>query len=637
MYLISSVGPDQFYIEDSLSIQQFCEAFMCLKNSPSLLIWELMNENPREPTPAYLKIMDLGRRIDPHRKFCHPGANYKELDFICPHYLPGLFSEDKRDNRPFLPTEYVHVASYELDKLKYDPGIHDLWGYSLKRGWDVLKKNPWVAGCIAFAWRDPYIRDRSGKIVPAIHREARWGVVDECFRIKPEYHHLFKVYSPVKVSTEPIILDDENSPEITIENLYDFLNISVLKTNWKILQDERVVAQGQWHLDIEAGTKKKIEVPLPPAHKDSYILQISFWDSEDRLVQRVMIPYVWNNLNKPANEVKIKGKLEVLEDNKLVIVKWENGEYCFDKSIGILQVVKVGEEEIQLRGPELNMKIPLPNPGSTFRKKTCIENWTRRVFTGKLDSFKIEEDINNSEVRIETVHQYKTGLLKKVFAVRPNGEIQITCTLPPNGYGISFMFPVTARVIPEEMEDQNRRKSFTDCLSWRRCGLWSWFPNNHLARNMGISNCLNHHDPQNKAMKINTSFLAVGPKDKSLNLVVRDPEAKIHVKCDNWYNELEIFIQGRLEDEYDYFNRVNPLKAMPHAISEDQRTYSFIFQFIDKDGLIEMEQQELNLYHTLIERSKFWRKNVDDLSVDYKIKTVKELLLEFTELNMIID
>ncbi|MFC1483513.1 glycoside hydrolase family 2 TIM barrel-domain containing protein [Candidatus Neomarinimicrobiota bacterium] len=635
MYVISSIGPDQFQFDDPLAIQQYCEAFMCLKNSPSILIWELQNENPRTPTPAYLKIMELSRRIDPHRKFCHPGANYEGLDFICPHYLPRLFGEDRRDGRPFLPTEYAHTPSYELDKLKYDPGIHDLWGYSLKRGWDIIRKHPWVIGCITFAWRDPYVRDSSGKIVPALHHESRWGVVDESFRLKPEYHHLFNVYAPVQVTDKPILVDSERHPTLTIENRYDHTNLSEIMSEWEILCPDSVTRKGTWELDVKPHTSAELEVPEIPEHQGKYILRLSFRDSSGRLVQRVMLPYTWGEVSPQLSHSPAKGDMQIKHEGDFAIISWQGGAYWFDSTLGLLRRVEVGDEVMDLTGPDLNQRIALPRAGRWFDWRTGIgtatENWTRRVFSQGLEKFEVSVAADGSTATVEALHRYQNGSMKSVWEIQPDGLIRLTLTLPPQGYGVSWRFPVTSRHVTEEMKKANLLHRFPERLSWRKYGLWSWCPADHLGRNIGVSSFLNPHDPQNHAMKINAAFVGIGPSDKSINMVIRDPEAQIHVKCHFWYNEFEVFVQGRLEDDYDYFDRTGPLKAMPHALSDEQRIYSFNLQFVNERELSGMENRELDSYNLLIDRYRFWSSFTDDLSTGDLEGTVKGLSPKYTE------
>jgi hypothetical protein len=635
MYVMSGVGGDQFHLNDNLTIQQFCEAFMRLKNCPSILIWELQNENPRKATQAINNVMEIGRGIDPYRSFCHPGANYEGLDFNCPHYLPKLFFDDKRDGRPFIPTEYAHTPSYELDLLKFDPGIHDLWGYSIKRGWDIVLKNPWVAGVITFAWRDPYIRDGSGHIVPALHHESRWGIVDELFTLKPEYHHLFKVYSPVKVSLDPLVVGKNKVPSIEIENCYDFTNLKSLDSEWKIFDQDKVIEEGKWELDIPPRSKKELTIPGILKKKKESILQLSFKDSWDRLVQCVRIPFVWEGYLDKKKNIKKSGKLTYKYEDNLTGVVWSNGVYYFDKTTGFLRCVEVRDQKFMMAGPHLNQRIAFPRAGRWFDWRAGVsvatENWTRRIFSMGLVSFDIHMNSDKTEAIIKTIHKYHNGNMTIVWNVRSDGQINMTCTLPPQGYGLSFRFPVNCRIITDKMRKEGSTRRFSERIAWRHCGLWSWLPENHLARNVGVASFLRPHDPQNHAMKINTAFLSVGPNDKSVNLVIQDPDALIHTKCHYWYNEFEVFIQGRLEDDYDYFDRTSPLKALPHALSEDQRTYSFIIRFVDKKNLEKLEKQELNLHHALIERNKFWQNYVDDLTVDDMKGTVKGLPPNYPE------
>ncbi|MBN2412474.1 hypothetical protein JXQ31_12360 [candidate division KSB1 bacterium] len=628
IYVISGIGGDQYYLNDDLHLQQYFEAFNCLKNCPSVLIWELMNENPRVPTPAIKKIIEVGKQIDPYRKFCHPGASYKELDFICPHYQPGLFAADRRDGRPFLPTEYAHTPAYELDKLKLDPGIHDLWGYSIKRGWDIVRQSPWVIGIITFAWRDPCIRNAEGEIIPALHNEAKWGIVNELFHKKPEYDHLFKVYSPVQVLEKSLTVKAGETPELTLENGYDFTNLKQLNITWRLLDSGKLLQQGNWEPDLPPHKTGQFKTPAMPDKPRSTILQLIFKD-KDRLVQRVEIPFRWPDMPIKKETPAAQGKTVLVQDSAEVEIKWDHGSYFFDRESGTLCRVRVGDEELMLRGLDLNQRIALPAQGRWFDWKngnsTATTNWTQRVFSLGLKNMQIIQSGDSSTVVLSITHRYSNGDLETRWAIFPDGRIKITATLPPQGYGLSLRFPVFCRTVTEEMKSRNLYKRFAERLAWCKNSLWSWLPEDHLGRNIGIASLLNPHDPQNNAMKINTAYFAVGPDDKSINLIISDPQARIHTRCHSYYNEFELFIQGRLEDDYDYFDRTNPLRAMPQALDE-QRTYSFFIRFVDKNSLEQIEKVELDPYYTLVSRAEFWDNFHDDLSVGNKTgSTVKGL------------
>jgi beta-galactosidase len=611
LYVISSVGADQFRLGRALAEQQYLEAFMALKNSPSVLMWELQNENPRTDDPVYHAVIDLGRALDPQRLFVHPGASYAGLDLVAPHYQPRLFAADRRDGRPFLPTEYAHVPAYELDRLQQDPGIHELWGYALKRGWDLVRAAPWVIGAVTFAWRDPYYRDGSGDLVPALHNEARWGVVDERLRPKPEYHHLFKVYAPIRVATQPVVLGGA-PPRIWIENRHDFTDLRDVRATWTLIGPHGPVRTGDWPLALPPRSQATVMLPaglLPqPGAGDRF--ELSFHDREGRLLQRDLIPFVWDEDGAPATEpAGVPPRIE--ERDGLVIVSWPGGSWRFDRSLGLLRWATLGDETLLLSGPELNQRLAFPR--ESWELAPAVRSETRRVSALALEGFEVRADgVGGAEVLAR--HRHATGPLLVRFRIDGRGRLTMTATLPPEAYGVSFRFPVTSRsALDAARKAENRPRPFAERISWRHHGLWSWYPEGHVGASAGISALVDHsdlapHDPRNRATRLNTAFFSLGPADRSLAFVIEDEAARIHVQPQFRYNEVELFVQGRPDDDYDYFDRTGPLEALPHALSAEQRTFRFQVRLVDSAGLEALERRELDPHHVLVERARFWQR-----------------------------
>jgi hypothetical protein len=611
IYVISSVGPDQYRPTQAIAEQQYLEAFMALKNSPSILMWELQNENPRVDDAVYHAVMDLGRALDPQRLFIHPGATYAGLDLVCPHYQPRLFDTARRDGRPFLPTEYAHVPAYELERLKLDPGIDDLWGYALKRGWDLVREAPWAIGAIAFGWRDPYYRDGSGRLVPALHYEARWGVVDELLHPKPEYHHLFKVYAPIGVSTQPLAV--AGAVGLWIENRFDFTDLRDVPATWTLLGSGGPVRSGKWRMTLPPRTQAVIPLPIAllPRSGEGDRFELSFWDDEGRLVQRDLIPYLRGDEAAEAEPGRALSPVRLDHGDPLLTVSWGGGSYRFDKTLGLLRWATLGSESLLLSGPELNQRVSFPR--ASWELAPAFRTETRRVSPVALESFETRP-IDRGLPEVVTRHRYPSGPLVTRFRIDGAGRLTVTCTLPPDAYGVSWRFPVTARsALDETAKGQNRPRPFAERLSWRHNGLWSWYPDGHVGANAGVAHFVTHtdlaaHDPQTRATRFNTAFLAVGPSDRSLGFVIEDPTARIHVQPQFPYNELELFVQGRAEDDFDYFDRTGPLEALPHALSEPHRTFSFQVRLVDRAGLDALERRELDPQRVLLQRARFWER-----------------------------
>ncbi len=180
---------------------QFSEMLERDRSHPSVLMWSLGNES-RWGTNiaaeyAYAKRRDTTRPLI----FSYPGtvpAGTGGYDIWSEHY-PKVDGDLKSANLPKLNDEYGHVACYNTDTLKRDPGVRDYWGASIRSFWDNCFASE---GCLGGAiWG---AIDEVFDLPDSPVGYGEWGLADGWRRPKPEYWLARKAYSPIHVNDEPV-------------------------------------------------------------------------------------------------------------------------------------------------------------------------------------------------------------------------------------------------------------------------------------------------------------------------------------------------------------------------------------------------------------------------------------------------
>ena len=267
------------------------------KNHPSIIIWSVGNENALTPiadvTGRYVQ------KADTTRPMCYPqmgryfNAEYKNfpgyIDIYTPHYQKAGWLKQfaKETTKPVIPTEYVHAMGLSFGHLG--------------GAWKEMFRNEKIAGGAIWLFQDQGIARKAEK--PVNRNELThyaWvdsltyfdtqgnkgadGIVYADRTPQVDYWQVRKVYSPVQIiEKELTITSGKQDIEITTYNQYDFTNLKLIKGEWELFKNKKVIQSGV--LDIDCAPHDTVTCSLPvsiPGNpgKDVYIIKLNFSDKD---------------------------------------------------------------------------------------------------------------------------------------------------------------------------------------------------------------------------------------------------------------------------------------------------------------------------------------------------------------------
>jgi hypothetical protein len=438
------------------------------KSHPCIIHWSLGNES-YDFKELYQTSADLVKIADPTRPriFSQYGEDsdggYLELGN---HHYPGSTGPSKyKDNRrPITFDEYCHLNAYNRYELMTDPGIRDFWGEILLNMWEGMYTSKGVLGGALWAGIDDSFFLPSGHVVGY----GTWGPVDGWRRPKPEYWHMKKIFSPIKVK----LLDGHPDSLVTleIENRFLFTNLNECRFSWKNENEK-----GLLPLNIKTGKKDLVKIPI--TYSSMQKLSVDIFKDSDIPVDQYLF-----NFSTPEIEIipQNKEKFKWCKDKSMQIAKSNMLEIAFNNKTCIIKNAQ-GDEIIN-EWPTL-MLVPLNNGGDTQMTKDTPNYplFSPEANSRKIESIQVEK--TSSEIRITLKENYAEAIGKIVMIIHANGNIDLN-------YAYNVMSDLNLR---------QRGLSFSlpnsmNTLTWKRKGLWSVYPDDHIGRLNGTCELFKHNE-----------------------------------------------------------------------------------------------------------------------------------------------
>ncbi|TKG96926.1 glycoside hydrolase family 2 [Puteibacter caeruleilacunae] len=436
------------------------------RSHPSILHWSVANESTKF-NEWFKAAADLMKEMDSSRPriFSQWGPNSDDgyLELANHHYPgPGGAAQYKESKRPITFDEYCHLNAYNRFELMTDPGLRDIWGDGLLTMWERMYKTPAVLGGALWAGIGDTFFLPSGKAVGY----GTWGPIDGWRRKKPEFWHMKKVYSPVKIKLLPGNKDE--SVRLNIENRYFFSNLSECTIKWSNEKQNGIL-----HVDLEPGKSTELEVPLRRLEMNK--LSVEVYKGSEVPVDE----YLFEMLQPAVNIVATGEETFKWSDNRNGVVA-QSRKIKVELSDSKLKIYDA-ENKLLLNGlPEL-MMIPLNGEGAGVQmtKETPDFEMYSPVATNRsIESVNITK--STSQMIIDVIDSYTEAFGKMSIVINADGEIrttydyQMSKDINPRQWGMSF-------VLASELQQ----------LSWKRKGLWSVYPENHIGRNTGVTEAFN--------------------------------------------------------------------------------------------------------------------------------------------------
>lgn len=438
------------------------------KSHPSIIHWSLANES-FDFEELYKISADLVKKLDPSRPriFSQWGeqSDGGVLELGNTHYPGPSGPEDYAKNeRPVTFDEYCHLNAYNRFELMTDPGVRDSWGLGFMMMWEIMYKTPSVLGGALWAGIDDSFFLPTGEAVGY----GTWGPVDGWRRKKPEFWHMKKAYSPVKI--ELLAGEEGDSAKLRIENRYFFTNLNECTIQW-----ENEVQQGSLKISLEPDETTEVKLPVKRSKLNKLCIDV-YKDSKVPVDQYCFSlssaePH-WKTKTDAIFSWRETGRTKIAESDYIKV----------ELSGSQLRIYDGKGDEILKGIPEL-MLIPLngEGAGTQMTKNTpAFEIYSPPAVNRNIED--ISADASGSEIRIAITDIYSEASGNTVLIIHANGNMKVAYEyvirkeLNLRQWGISF-----------------RLSGELQTLKWAKKGLWTVYPEDHIGRNEGVAQLFYDH------------------------------------------------------------------------------------------------------------------------------------------------
>jgi len=504
-----------FAVVHEATVRQTLEMVERDRTHPSVLIWSLGNESGW--TRHFAAAAKAVRELDPTRPLifekgvapAEAQAAFCDLGNI--HY-PGPRGPQTyaAAGQPVFFGEYCHLNAYNRRELAADPGVRDAWGRGLAAMWDAMRSSPGVLGGAIWSGIDDsfYLPARDAWV-----GYGAWGPIDGWRRPKPEYWHVKKAYSPVRVHERRLVRPTQGKVlRLTVENRYVFTDLAEVRTEWAALTDDAAAAIDRvrtrragnprdyctdaWEnrpvfpvptsalrrtaVSARPGETATIELPLSArAVHESAFLYLRFTDPRGFVADEYLLPIEPGR--QPRKTVRqrqprtVRPELRRLPDGTLEIVRGVE-KWRIDGKRGVILSGSVNGSNIVTGGPDL-MILPLNGSGVTQMTpgmkavspftEPC-HDWSCREVRSSLTP--------DGLVEVRICGQYREAGGMFVLRFDSRGVVRV-----------AYEFTLRRKINPRQIGVVLTLDNGCRTLTWEREGQWTLYPADHIGRLRGCA------------------------------------------------------------------------------------------------------------------------------------------------------
>lgn len=466
-------------------LQANMETIHFYRNHPSVLCWSMANESYWNKEFAQIQVYVA--KADPTRPYTfHDQAygGFNNQGSTAPianiHYPgPDGYKVAAQSERPMIYGEYCHLNVYNRSELVTDPGIRSDWALALAPTWENMYRTKGVLGGSIWSGIDDIFQLPGGDAVGY----GPWGPIDGWRRPKPEYWDMKKIYSPIRIQTTELAPAQKLTVEL--ENRYTYLNLNELKIAYKYGKEQGVVSA-----TIPPAGRGEITIDIlhPELANELYL---SFTDPRGFVADEYLIPVGKQVQNELTDWDQLPTKLKTGKECFTITGK----EFICEISRynGQILSLKKGGKEILNGGPWL-MALPLTGGG-------CYPNHNANT--------PIYNDLC-TDWRVKTVNARKEGNYVKIAVEGSYNEFEGHYTLTINANGeltADYRFNALQEVNPRQWGLVFDAPKSYDHTFWRRKGMWSVYPSDHISRSVGSAKLFYDGLPQQMNPRVRPSWV----------------------------------------------------------------------------------------------------------------------------------
>jgi hypothetical protein len=444
-------GTDENYILSST-----LEMVGTYRNHASVLFWSLGNESTW--CPAYRLSHQVLKALDPAHPTTveypsgHGDGDQGTCDIASTHY-PGPTGPERYRNAP-RPTnygEYCHLNAYNRFELAADPGIRDAWGRGFRKMWDAMfADSQGTLGGSLWAAMDDTFHLPDGRTVGY----GTWGPLDNWRRTKPEYWHVRKAYSPVRIDESRHHLPLGASVVLPALNQSDFSNLREFDIRWSIGHET-----GRIEADIAPHAKGTLGITpkRPPVPGD--ILKIEVRDPRGFVADAYAFAF---GEPKPCDEPAPAAESCVTEAGATILLAAGKARFAVARTNGLLTGT--------VSGPTL-MILPMNGDGGTqMQGKYFFPPDNSTASQWKLNQL----DVRPDALTVSGEYVEATGAF--TYTMTTDGELQV-----------AYRFTVKQNVNPRQVGLVFDVPRTFDTITWRRNAPYTVYPGDHIGRPSGTA------------------------------------------------------------------------------------------------------------------------------------------------------
>jgi beta-galactosidase len=469
-------------------VQRTAEMLDRDRSHPSVAYWSVGNESTWGPD--FEAAHQFVKKHDPTRPASAGQSATLELDTMHNPISLQRMKEREDVSVPIMWDEAMAPFQGDLwgdtRELWVDPGDRDYYIQPLIPVWDAVQTSKNVQASIIWAWVDDAFlvpgRDSEygrGSLGRPLHfldyiyhmpgrgivGDAPWGIVDGWRRKKPEFWHVKMLFSPVHMQVRDLLdWKAGQPPAFTVDNRYDFTNLSELTLDWRIGDQH-----GTLHPDIAPHSHGEISIPVGSQTRSGEILSLQFLDKKGSLVyaHRMQLGVAPPRPEPPAQS---HSTLRYLHEpswlgGPLERFIGDNFEIAFDGANGRIRRALIDRHSVLYQTPKIHVQ-PIE---ATLAEFPIFETWR---LTRPLDIHAVGNDYE-----IVETGTYRDIVAELRFRISPQGSLRVS---------YDFLYTGTD-VRAREIGLQFGIPLWCDKLQWKRRGEWTVYPDDHIGRNDGVT------------------------------------------------------------------------------------------------------------------------------------------------------
>ncbi len=442
---------------------------------PCILYWSLANESRWGPN--WVRAKEFADRVDPTRpKTFHDQSYGDDNNFsssglpIANYHYPAPNGPEQvvRFDRPLLYGEYCHINCYNRSELAADPGVRDEYGRGFQRMWELINGSPVVLGGAIWAGINDIFFLPQGRAVGY----GDWGLIDGWRREKPEYWHVKKSYSPIRVRPETLPAPAPGRPlRLQIENRHDFTNLKEVSIRWRIGEES-----GTAVCDLAPRASGILAISSAAAELSGKTLRLEFWSPRGFLIDVDDIALGDRAPDPPPFCGPGAGVLSSQDDGGRITIEGGAFRWIIDKSAGTIVRAELDGIPVMEGGPALMILPQTTGP--------CVTDYSLDIKPfNEIDPGWTAESVEaRPEAGAVTVTvRGRVANAAGQYAIRFDGQGRAR---------FDYAFKVSEAINPRQWGLVLYLPRGFDTLRWSRKGQWPVYPDNHIGRPLGTARAL---------------------------------------------------------------------------------------------------------------------------------------------------